>query len=565
MVADADQDSVKVATLARLYWAAFAASMVLSLTVAVALIELPAVGGRAAEIVERSKAFIAGLFGHESVVPVAADTAVVREILHRVHPAPSLVLALIQMAAVVAISAMWFFAFTLRAARRHPASRMRSILTHSRPVLLSPLPVVIFVLAMYQAYQPAVLVMALVAILVAAEHYSGLTLQERELDEQKAQLTQQANLLKDTQEAQSKQSEALQAQAEMLSRQAQTLKDASTELSELNKSTTRLLSDAGLWQFVDAVYTAYMYAPNIRAVVRLHQIDKQWWVAASDAMAKRLAGKPATDPWKSYFDLSLRPDAAANGVTLARALQVTPARPQVCGAFVTDLPMPGSEEWRRREGDLEEPLFQDLLGLAWQLVVLNHLRAKHGDDFTVSAWVSRPLCWVHATDRKVFQVLRRVPREQSALLIIADTGGDEALCSDAEMDSARSIVAWAHDEIQRYVERGTRAEEYVFAALRYAMIKSPIYEATQLVQLEAAGAASIPRATADLRALLGHLGIDFWLQSEARASVGVNKVRDDGTLVAIAADVFARLIHDAATPIAGIQAGRVSQLTAELL
>jgi hypothetical protein len=552
--------------LTRIFLGTFLASLLLSLLVAA-----PAAGGLAQGwkdtrlVDELVKPFVA-LFAPAPVEThrgeaTGADPLDVnrqlQEIEHRLHPSPSLLFALVQVATVVAISTMWFYAFTLRATRRHPNDRTLPMLAHSWPVLWSLVPVVIFVLAMYQAYQPAVLVMALVAILVAAEHYSGLRLQEGELEEHKRQLERQAALLQAARGD-------LSVQMGYLKEQADTLKNASSDLTALSKSTDRLLSDAGLSHFVEAVYTAYQEASSVRAVVRLPEIDVEWWRWARNALAPRHRASMPPSPWKAYFESAMHRDSD-RGITLARALQLNEARPQLSGAFVTDLPMPGSQEWRRRELDPDEPLFQDLLGLAWQLVVLNQARAQASGKCTLSAWVSRPLCWVHATDSMVFQVLRREPRDQSAVLIIADTSRDEKLCSPAEREASRSLLVWAHDEIQRYVDRGSRAEEYVFAALRYAMIEASKYDTTQLVRLEQHADSVIPRATDDLHYLLSLLGSQFWLKSGARSRPGPDKIRDDADIITVAGDVFARLIHDRVGRIGKLDTITARQLSLEVL
>ena len=72
--------------------------------------------------------------------------------------------SIVKSLAVVCISILWFRTFRLSA-----LARWRRWL-----VALSVLPAIVFALAMQAAYEPAVFVMALVAIYVAAEHYSGL-------------------------------------------------------------------------------------------------------------------------------------------------------------------------------------------------------------------------------------------------------------------------------------------------------------------------------------------------------------------------------------------------------
>ena len=100
----------------------------------------------------------------------------------------------------------------------------------------------------------------------------------------------------------------------------------------------------------------------IHAVVRLHDIDPDRWLSARDSLKSNLF-----DPWDKYFKEDHHKESRRT-LTLRAALTTSNERPRLDAAFVTDLPMPKSLEWEGRYQDSEEPLFQDLLGLAWQLI-----------------------------------------------------------------------------------------------------------------------------------------------------------------------------------------------------
>ena len=432
------------------------------------------------------------------------------------HAPPKLIPAAIQMLAVVAISIMSFYAFQLYETLRHPRSRTLPFHTHARSVVLSLLPIAIFLLAMYQAYQPAVLVMAIAAIVVAAEHFSGLKLQEDALEQQHAQL---------------------EGQHQEQDRQA--------------KGIGRLLADAGLSHYVSAVYREYGGTDFIRAVVRQHEIDFVWWLAAAaDPRSRKTA-----DPWGLYFQLALDGNPRTN--TLAKALALDDRRTMLDARFVTDLPMPESTEWEQRISDDREPLFEDLLGFAWQLAVVDHAR-KEGKDkkCEVSAWVSRPLAWVHSTRTTVFQVLRREPRDQSAAIVIADLN---ERCTAAEKIAHQGLLTWAHDEIGRYLDRSCSAEEYFLATIRYAMLKGSKTDDAVLVHITVEATAKegfVIAPSATLRYLVSLLDghdekadggeeryLDHWIKSQARVRRGVNLILDDARLKELAVGIVARVIH----------------------
>lgn len=410
------------------------------------------------------------------------------------HGSPHVVAAAVQIFAAAAISWMWFGAFRIlgRAqSQKLPSGAVQAWQARIQSPRLNRLVericrgwwavgmasfvVLLFAFTMHQAYQPAVLVMALIAIIVAAEHYSGL-------------------------------------------------KEAVHDLRKVEGFTSRLAEDAGLSHFVRHVYERYAAAKKIHAVVRMHDIDPLWWSFA----------KAAKDPWIAYMaDAKRDPepgDATADRRNLARALRRDSGELKAC--FVTDLPMPGSDEWDRRlkAGD-GEPLFGDLLGFAWQWIVLQEVH-KICKQVDCRAWVSRPLCWVHATDRVVFQVLRREPRSRSAVLVIADR--DRLSLSAGAEETYRGMVQWANDEVKRYADRGCTAEDYLLAVLRHA--------AALASKQGDAGLVASGDATADLSYLLELLGARTWIDSPARKSESTLRVLDDELVFELSAKVFVRAL-----------------------
>lgn len=507
------------------------------------------------------------------------------EVLCSLHPAPKLPEAILQICAVLAMSLQWLFAFMIRSHLRHSSEERlergkeehkqkqqlkqaqkdqdadlrvdddeeeeeeeKGVVQEAKDekwgkekysvfdlglviVALSFAPAVLFVGAMYQAYQPAVLVMALVAIVVAAEHLSGLEMQKEDLRRQTTALKGQTNMLT----------------------------EAIATLEKNKEDTGRLLADAGLNKFVDLVYREYRHAERISAVFRVLNIDDFWWSSAKAALqppirpttphvqatlhGQRVAGgtPPARrDPWKRYFRKARERAGKPGGgsALLAEALASTEDRKKLVATFVADLPVPGSREWIARIADSSEPLFGDLLGLAWQLNVLEHVQVE--GQTNLELWVSRPLSWIHATDKIAFQVLRREPKSHSALLVIADCSNPEHM-TEAEKDAHARILEWAHDDIRRYVERGTRAQEYLFSALRFAALVGSKRETAELVRYDRSEEnLPLARPTPDLRDLLVILGAEVWLRSTEKVSkLSAFKPHD---LLDLAGGVFARLI-----------------------
>jgi hypothetical protein len=433
------------------------------------------------------------------------------------HGLPHVLAAAVQIAAVVAISGMWFEAFRVRGLESANATgvgpggpgRFIGWLRRWKAVAMALIVVTAFSFAMHQAYQPAVLVMALIAIIVAAEHYSGLEEQQHELSRQHTELTTVTTKL-DTQQ------QELSAVTGKLEGVSRGLSDAAANLQEVRTYTGRLAEDAGLSHFVHDVYERYAMAREIFAVVRMHDVDPLWWQCAAEH---------PVDPWAHYFEdakdqSSIRTDERRN---LAWALARSTER-SLSACFVTDLPMPGSDDWRSRLCSDTEPLFGDLLGFAWQWIVLQ-LASREGVE--CRALVSRPLCWVHATDRIVFQVLRREPRSRSAVLVVANLDSP-GLTSGAGV-AYRNMIAWARSEVRRYAESGCSAEDYLLAVLRHAAMLASKDVGTELVSDGTAG---------DLQALLDQLGAERWLATRKRSPFARSELADMKTAV----DLFAKVL-----------------------
>jgi hypothetical protein len=141
--------------------------------------------------------------------------------------------------------------------------------------IFSIVPVAPFMVAMHQEYEPAVFVMALVAIFVAAEHYGGLTETEHDLRDSTRQLQQRLSIVLD----------------------ADGLNEWRTEVYQL--------------------YSTAKY--RIDAVIRSFDIDELWWKCANEE-----------DPWETYRNACLHDNA-----TLLFNLRQSKADVQ----FVADLPM----------------------------------------------------------------------------------------------------------------------------------------------------------------------------------------------------------------------------------
>jgi hypothetical protein len=293
------------------------------------------------------------------------------------HPRPEEAESIVKMEIVILLSCLWFATFKTvgvyedwhrerfpprsstdpRAGRRRDHRWPRAAVVH---IVLGPLsirfafallaswPALLFAHRMINAYEPAVLVMALVAILVAAEHYAGLEKAEKRVE-------------------------------------------AATEtIEKVNLQNDILLNSEGLSTYKRELYELYGKATyRIDAVVHHIDIDEIWWQ------------QPTHDSWDAYFK-----QAATDPTTLYGALQGKKASFQ----YVVPMPLPpviptsGSTE-----GLLGGDDFRRLMGLAWQCVVLAELARGSG---CATNWYARirivdTPCWMHVVDNTSYQVLQR--------------------------------------------------------------------------------------------------------------------------------------------------------------
>jgi hypothetical protein len=175
--------------------------------------------------------------------------------------------------------------------------------------LFALIPAWIFSLSMYHAYEPAVFVMALVAVYVAAEHYGGLVQTEQELHER-------------------------------------------TE--DLMSTMGTVLDADGLNFWRAEIYALYLNATwRIDAVIRNFDIDLEWWKCATERA-----------PWDHYV---MRSAAKTGEYTLLHVMGASRAKVK----FAVDMPLPMRAVSPECPEPEKGKFFRDLLGLAWYLVVFD--------------------------------------------------------------------------------------------------------------------------------------------------------------------------------------------------
>jgi hypothetical protein len=456
------------------------------------------------------------------------------------HSDTTPLLAFLQITSVIALSFSWFYAFSLKAVitERHGyLSKVYLLASRWLPILATMIPVLIFVVAMHGAYQPAVLVMALIAILVAAEHYSGLKAQEHSLQKQGAALVMQATQLNKAQSVVLKTSTELAgisrstADTSTLLRQAhEKIVGYANELTKIRDGTERILTNLNLDRFVQEIYSTYRSASIIYAVVRIHDIDPHWWNSQN-----------TVDPWSEYVgNIETTRSTVDSGlqVTLLEALSINSTRSELHAHFVTDLPFLNSEDYIRRVDDGRHLFFSDPVGLAWQLVIIGEIRGKLQDNLSITATVSRPLCWMHVTDNEVFLVVRRDPLDKSSVhTIVNKMNSNSKTALDEEL--ASKAIEWAQKNIREYIERGCDAEEYLFAKMRYIAILNSIADDAILAARNGNGL--VPKKA--LFDILNTLGLDRWLDSSDSPIKNSPSEKEKSRIRNLAAAVFARLIE----------------------
>ena len=429
----------------------------------------------------------------------------VKTINKNLHPVPVPLIAFLQIVSVISLSMLWFQAFVLRSYSKQESA------TRNWPVWLSLLPAISFVVAMYQAYQPAVFVMALVAIYVAAEHFGSLEAQKNILGEQQGNLAAQEEILE-------KQQEILKEQQQSLKTQQQDLNAAVKNIEKVAVDIGMIVRNMGLETFINLVYETYAKARTISAVVRFHDIDRTWWEFGKDG-----------DPWKKYIATM---DQYPSPVTLINALgskRADGGKNLERAQFIADLPLPHSAEWKSRFNSDKHWLFQDIIGLAWQLEVMGIVCELLNDRQLARAWISRPLSWIHVTDRVVFQIIQRKKILDSTVQkLVTD---EESSSHDARVRTLSSnLIEWAEGDIQRYAERGCAAEEYIFSLLRWASFDASVLGSDELY------------VNGNLERALNILGLDKWL-SQGALEKECEYVGSTERVRVLCVDIFERLIE----------------------
>jgi hypothetical protein len=333
-------------------------------------------------------------------------------------PPTSFAVGFIQIAGVLCITRLWFLAF------RADAKKL---------VFLSLIPTLVVTVAMFKAYQPAVLVAAFIAIYVAAEHYNNLKAHEKRLGES-----------------------------------LEELKRVKNSLVYIQNSTQLKLNKEGHELFMQDVYNAYRRAKTIHAVIRDHTIEEAWWECAETHLRH---GYDLEEVWESYEALHPLPqdgapvsDSKKKLTTFAALTQPTEAGGLQSAYFVSYMPMPGSAEWENRKRKAPARLFNDLVGLAWECSLLNRVRTRLQKE-AIGEWISRPLCWLHATDNEVWQIIKRNEITESTVLKIADRR--DRRDNPLDTDLSKKIIEATQAEVPRYIRRGMTAEEYLCAVLGY--------------------------------------------------------------------------------------------------
>lgn len=360
--------------------------------------------------------------------PNPADCQVAA-ILERMHPLQTAPDALVKSLIVVSLAMLWFSTFTL--IRRHAdwtesiqreLRQGKALPSRRRPahrlvkwgaIALAIIPAALFVLAMAGAYEPAVFVMALAAIYVAAEHYCGL---EKARD------------------------------------------DLERGVTDLGKHVGTLLNADGMSAWRLQMYKEYREAHHrIDAVVRFFDIDRQWWQCHA-----------APDPWLEYVRR-----AGTQEELLLNVLADEKCHAKV--QFVADLPMAmptviprpaevGNEQFLAQ-------YFRELLGLAWQLSVFSEVVARRRqraappctEDFRyLRIKIAGAPSWMHVIDDKTYQVIEREDLSQATV---------RELHRDIPSTPRKIRLSdWARRNVRHFAFRGTLGQEHLLSTLRSAAL-----------------------------------------------------------------------------------------------
>jgi hypothetical protein len=350
-----------------------------------------------------------------------------KEVQPTPHSPQTIAQLLLKISVVVCISILWFTTFLIandiKNVWERSWERQRYLWIPGVPwipwvpplfktILISAslLPAIPFVLSMRDAYEPAVFVMALVAIFMATEHYGGLQESRRELEEQTTEIAGQIGAV---------------------------------------------LNADGLAQWRAEIYGLYKAAHRrVDAVIRYFDIDADWWLCAG-----------SDDPWAKYVKFS-----KGNPDSLLDALDASKANIQ----FICDFPMPIDESQSSSEtqrADYFRKLLGMAFNLVVFEQVRRDRRPKsepgkpEPSPFFPYARViiSHAPSWMHVIDDIVYQVIERGSAQDSTVRRL--THG--AIDPDARFDMSE----WARRNVRQFAHRGGRAEEYICAVLRYQAIK----------------------------------------------------------------------------------------------
>lgn len=407
----------------------------------------------------------------------ACDTACkVLWITSQMHEKQGAAIAIFKSFVIVSLAWLWFATFTFLSKHAEwAASSIRDFAqgavdkrrwwhghkrVKSAVIFLSITPALVLVLAMSGEYEPAVFVMALAAIYVAAEHYSSL---EKTKDDLEAQVNE--------------------LRVHVGQRLEKTRDDLAAQVRELRFHVGQILNADGMNEWRQQLYEAYRVAEKrIDAVVRYFDIDREWWDCHT-----------AQDPWTEYKQ---RADTDEKNHLLLRVLTDSACLAKI--QYVADLPMPPVPPpepvpANTGEGELagwgvrpvaggEKPLicqsvsqplmakyFRDLLGLAWQLAILHEVGKRRWNSPSHPARfcytrikISGAPSWMHVVDERTFQV---IDRQDASIATVRE------LNRDVFGESIRVRLSdWARRNVRLFASRGTLADEHLLATLRHAAL-----------------------------------------------------------------------------------------------
>ncbi|MGF6873022.1 hypothetical protein [Paraburkholderia sp. MM5477-R1] len=284
-------------------------------------------------------------------------------------------------------------------------------------LLIFPSIVFIFATISHGEPGPAVFVMALVAIYVAAEHYSSL--------ERQGSIVLRQEIATDR----------LERQMESLANALGTSYSQRQILDAYSKTEDEVGDSASM----RGIYAIYKYP----------DIDQEWWTP-----------NLPDDVWRDYF--SSAKQTLFNSIKRGRRTKIL--------LVVTDPPpLVISNDARDEKADK----FIKLLGIAWYCVCL-HEAAKAVKDADYQIKIATTSNWMHVVDNQVFQLIGTPPDKLSVRdlnfdinVIVTDSQDSDRVAQAAK----RNLVNWAINDIVRVSERGTSAEEYLGAILMSLFIE----------------------------------------------------------------------------------------------